>query len=373
MAGTVGHREGALRSGDSEFLAARQGRCYYLSFRGSATMKGPRAKKRFAVGARVRVLMPGINGVVTEVADSIGAIAEYWHKIETEDGERQEPGSNLQLIPRAIGGQSVNEAPASNVESEQHGRPLVFISHSSKDEILALALIELLKAGLGLVASQIRCSSVDGYRLPVGVNTERELREEVKSAKVVIGLITPNSLSSYFVMFELGARWGSGLFLAPLLAGVRPSELSGPLGLLNALLASNESQLHQFLENISSFLGLPLQSASSYLRQVATVKLLADGIPTNVHTIATTATEEPPMPEIKQVGSTNYYYLGDRGPYCQPCYDKNGKLFILSPAQEYAGGVSRKCEVCEKVFFERPPRSRGQVGGGGGPQSWMGN
>jgi hypothetical protein len=50
----------------------------------------------------------------------------------------------------------------------------IFISHSSKDGDLALALIELLKAGLALAADQIRCSSVDGYRLPVGVNTGKQ-------------------------------------------------------------------------------------------------------------------------------------------------------------------------------------------------------
>lgn len=132
-----------------------------------------------------------------------------------------------------------------------HQNLLVFISHSSKNADLALALIDLLKDGLGLLASQIRCSSVDGYRLPVGVNTEDKLREEVNAAKVVVGLITPSSLVSYYVMFELGARWGADLFLAPLLAGVRPNELSGPLSLLNALDATSDGQLHQLLADVS--------------------------------------------------------------------------------------------------------------------------
>jgi len=77
----------------------------------------------------------------------------------------------------------------------------IFISHSSKDADLALALIDLLKAGMALTADQIRCSSVDGYRLPVGVNSEGKLREEVNAAKVVVGLITRSSLTSYYVMF----------------------------------------------------------------------------------------------------------------------------------------------------------------------------
>jgi hypothetical protein len=61
------------------------------------------AKKRFAVGARVRVVMPGITGIVAQVDDKPTTLAEYWHGIKTEHGERREPGSNLELIPKAIG------------------------------------------------------------------------------------------------------------------------------------------------------------------------------------------------------------------------------------------------------------------------------
>lgn len=163
----------------------------------------------------------------------------------------------------------------------------IFISHSSKDTDLALALIELLKSSLGLVANQIRCSSVDGYRLPVGVNTESQLREEVNAAIIVIGLITPNSLDSAYVMFELGARWGANRFLAPIVAGIDQSKLSAPLGLLNALSAHEEGQLHQLLTDVSEQLGLQLQNTSSYLRNIATVKRLAD---------ATTITQQETVP-----------------------------------------------------------------------------
>lgn len=129
----------------------------------------------------------------------------------------------------------------------------IFISHSSKDAALAEALIDLLRSALGLPAKEIRCSSVDGYRLPVGVNTEGKLREEVNAAKVVIGLVTPSSLASSYVMFELGARWGANLFLAPLLAGVTPNELSGPLALLNVLSADNESMNRSFISFSKTF------------------------------------------------------------------------------------------------------------------------
>jgi uncharacterized protein YfkK (UPF0435 family) len=158
---------------------------------------------------------------------------------------------------------------------------LVFISHSSKDAELALALVNLLRAGFGLLPEQIRCSSVDGYRLQVGAYTENVLRQEVNVAKVVIGLITPNSLASYFVTFELGGRWGAGQFLAPLLCGIKPEQLSAPLNLLHTLSAHDEIQLHQLLENISKRIEVPLQNEPSYAHFIKNIKISADRIRTN--------------------------------------------------------------------------------------------
>lgn len=56
-------------------------------------------KKRFKVGAKVRILIPGINGVVKQTSDEMGPLGEYWPAIETKSGERKEPGSNLELTP----------------------------------------------------------------------------------------------------------------------------------------------------------------------------------------------------------------------------------------------------------------------------------
>ncbi len=68
------------------------------------TTKGPKRflthqKRTFAVGECVRVMMPGVNGAVVQVDDEKGALGQYWYRIKTKDGERREPGSNLELIP----------------------------------------------------------------------------------------------------------------------------------------------------------------------------------------------------------------------------------------------------------------------------------
>jgi hypothetical protein len=156
----------------------------------------------------------------------------------------------------------------------------VLISHSSKDAALAQALIDLLRSGLGLLATQIRCSSVDGYRLPAGVNTSDQLRKEIKTAKVLIGLLTPNSLSSTYVLFELGARWGAGSFMIPLLAGITAEEMRGPHAVLNALSCETEGQLIQLVEDVAKELNADAQSVAAYLSQLKAVRALAKSMET---------------------------------------------------------------------------------------------
>lgn len=54
----------------------------------------------------------------------------------------------------------------------------VFISHSSNDRNFVVLLIHLLRSALNIPAEEIRCTSVDGYRLPAGANAAEQLRRE---------------------------------------------------------------------------------------------------------------------------------------------------------------------------------------------------
>jgi hypothetical protein len=230
------------------------------------------------------------------------------------------------------------------------------MSHSGKDVGLASELTELLRAGIGLRAEQIRCSSVDGYRLPGGANTEDQLRAEINAAKVLIGLITPNSLSSTYVLFELGARWGAKLFMIPLLAGIKPEEMHGPLSLLNALSCNSEHQLHQLLADVARPLGLSPQSPPSYLRYLNAVKQKAEAMQP--------ASLARPVAQGEMIFEESVYWKrnnGDReGPYCPACYEDKHKEIHLTP------GATRgvfSCPTCKNRFTtkEYPPRRRYQV------------
>lgn len=145
----------------------------------------------------------------------------------------------------------------------------VFLSHSSKDKNCAEALVELLRAALGIHARDIRCTSVDGYRLPAGADSNEVLRSEVFGCDVFIGLLSEASMSSVYVMFELGARWGSGRYLAPIrVSGLTPEHLKPPISAIHVVDGSSEADLHQLLQELSSRLRLPLESPAVYLKQL---------------------------------------------------------------------------------------------------------
>ncbi len=228
----------------------------------------------------------------------------------------------------------------------------VFVSHSSKDEALAKTLINLFKAALGLTASQIRCTSVDGYKLPVGANTENSLREEINAADVVVGLITPSSLVSHYVMFELGARWGAQRFVAPLLVGVEAGDLRGPLHHLNALSGDTRSRLIQLAENIAGELHIKPQSTASYCTEIEEVLQAAKAIP-KADLLANNA--QKPQ-ELRINGHT--YVDEDDAEMCSHCLAVE---LLPVPLQDMnLDGTGRKatCPRCKMTRGNGPPISR---------------
>lgn len=145
----------------------------------------------------------------------------------------------------------------------------VFISHSSEDSLLATQLVDLLRSSLNLRPPQIRCTSVEGYRLPAGADTDEQLREEALAAPAFISILSPFSLASVYVLFELGARWGAKKPFVPLLApGTGTQALRGPLTDFNALTCDSAAQLYQLVWDIGRTLGIDAESPAVYERIV---------------------------------------------------------------------------------------------------------
>jgi hypothetical protein len=180
-------------------------------------------------------------------------------------GGKADNRDNQQISPSA----PHKVQPMGAVESRPLQSISVFISHSHQDASLAAQLVDLLRSALNLRAERVRCTSVDGYRLAAGSDSDEQLREEALDSLVFIGILSPFSMASAYVLFELGARWGTKKPIIPLLApGMGPQALRGPLVGLNAISCDSAAQLHQLVSEVSQTLGIAADGAAVYQRHV---------------------------------------------------------------------------------------------------------
>jgi hypothetical protein len=145
----------------------------------------------------------------------------------------------------------------------------LFISHSSVDKKIAEILTEVVKNSLEIEPDQIRCTSVEGHRLRGGVDTDEQLRQELLESECFIGLLTPQSLSSTYVLFELGARWGAERHLVPLLAaGLQHKDLRGPLTGKHGHSCDVIGEVHQLVDELAESLKIRKRPVSNYEKYV---------------------------------------------------------------------------------------------------------
>ena len=112
---------------------------------------------------------------------------------------------------------------------------------------------------------QVFVSHSSRDRLAAGLPTDEVLRQEIHESTVFVALLTPNSISSVYVLFELGARWATRKPLIPLIAGGTARELlQGPLAALSALSCDSEDQLCQFIDELGVMLQRNTEARAVY-------------------------------------------------------------------------------------------------------------
>jgi hypothetical protein len=85
--------------------------------------------------------------------------------------------------------------------------PMVFISHASEDHLFVDALVDMLE-GIGLNRNMLFCSSVAGYKIPLGQNIFDYLYALFQEHELfVIFVHTPNYYKSPVCLNEMGAAW----------------------------------------------------------------------------------------------------------------------------------------------------------------------
>ena len=104
----------------------------------------------------------------------------------------------------------------------KQGMKRVFVSHASKDHKIALKLVEkLLVEAAGVPKSQIFFSAKRDTGIPSKVAWRDHIKQELRSCKIFIALITPSYHKSQMCLGELGAAWVLNkniysLYLAPI-------------------------------------------------------------------------------------------------------------------------------------------------------------
>lgn len=134
------------------------------------------------------------------------------------------------------------------------------MSHSHHDKDIVHWLVELLRLAFRLDGDAIRATSVGGAQLTVGSNIATTIVRDVQESDVMIALVTPASLQSSYVQFELGARWGAKRPMLPLLSPrVSPAQLPPQLRDLQS--ASLDRGIPSLIDAMSRLLDIPVGPA----------------------------------------------------------------------------------------------------------------
>lgn len=131
--------------------------------------------------------------------------------------------------------------------------PRIFISHRHKDEPIAASLTALLEQAFYVESTDIRCTSVQPYMLTPGERTSELLRKEISGAELVIGVLSPDTTESNYVLCELGASWGRDVPTFPvLIRGATFADVPAPLSERHSISLEKEENCLQLVDYIAS-------------------------------------------------------------------------------------------------------------------------
>ena len=128
-------------------------------------------------------------------------------------------------------------------------KPVIFISHSSKDKELALVLQEQIANVIGVAKSNVFLST-DSGAIPASSDWFGEIKKNLDGADALVILFTPSSTESSWVNFEIGYFWHKtrGKYIYPVTTPNVQVEGKGPVERLQAKSLGEVSQIEAFFE-----------------------------------------------------------------------------------------------------------------------------
>lgn len=140
-------------------------------------------------------------------------------------------------------------------------------------------MVDLLQGSLLLSPAEIRCSSLSGYGFPQGSLLDGQIKAELTSCAIVLGVITPRTRESDYVMFELGARWGMDKPYVCVLVSGGAELLPAPLRGIVAC-QTNRGELLTLVETVANHIGRQPQTPASWNGKLDRVFVAAENLDT---------------------------------------------------------------------------------------------
>jgi hypothetical protein len=122
---------------------------------------------------------------------------------------------------------------------------MVFVSHGWADAWVARQIARC-------IADCGAAFFLDVYDIESGDDIDHEIRSAIVAADELVALLTPVSRKRNWLWAEMGAAWGHGKRLVPLLYGVTRQELDndGGAAMLGRLNYRNLNDFDQYLDEL---------------------------------------------------------------------------------------------------------------------------
>ena len=146
------------------------------------------------------------------------------------------------------------------------------------------------------------------------------------------------------MIFELGAKWGAGKSLIPLITPSTDTKiLEGPLTGINALNAGNKKQLYQLVSNLSDILGIKPEPPAVYEGKIDAILKVEDKSPSQIFKTIFGA----------DIAVQSGFHLVYAQLALPKQYNSNGKPIthpFVKPGEEFSGtsfSIDRPVSSCE--------------------------
>jgi hypothetical protein len=193
----------------------------------------------------------------------------------------------------------------------------IFVSHATADKEIASKFIKTLRECLGLPLEVFFYSSNVRTGVEPGKEFVRSIRERIRSAKVVISLVSSDFLASDLCWAETGATWGleKQHWNILTLPGLRPGGLRDFLNAFQAIEITNRDALVQLVTQIANATGAQARwDGSKWLDIDFLLNEFIDGLPhSRAHTATRTAetleTKKQELQDLRQPYSRGLSFL----------------------------------------------------------------